>query len=79
MNNKIGIIALVLVAFIIITASIAIGYQDSLFPKQPTTSLIENAFVDVNGDGQIDLIVFGNVIMNKGDKNFIQQSKQPTQ
>jgi biopolymer transport protein ExbD len=41
--------------------------------KQETTS-IHNLFLDVNNDGQPDLIVSGQVILNKGNsQSFLSQ------
>jgi hypothetical protein len=61
LKNKIivGIVVAALLVGAIFFATNAVGYAPQTFP-------VKNIFVDVNGDGMVDLLVSGEVILNAG-------------
>src|SRR3990167_9660855 len=53
--------------------ALGVGYWYLAIPANH----VENVFVDVNGDGQLDLLVTGEVVYNKGPLGAIVDSNQP--
>lgn len=45
---------------------LAVNYYAPVVEKTP----VKNLFIDVNGDGLVDLLVTGEVIINNGTQNF---------
>jgi len=66
------LIALLLIA--VIGLSIKIGM--SLVDK-PQVTQVEQIFADVNGDGELDLIIKADVILNTGQENFLVSRVNP--
>ena len=61
-------------AFIVI---LILAFLTFLFASNPAFTMqkqhIDNAFIDVNGDGRVDFLVSGDVIINDGTTNFLFQ------
>jgi hypothetical protein len=66
------------VLFVLVGLAIAY-FSSQAKPKENIANSVpvENIFVDVNGDGNVDLIVSGNVVYNKGQGDFLVS--QPNQ
>jgi hypothetical protein len=62
------VLALVLIAVSAYTVSFY--YETFVKPTVIPTTNVQNVFVDLNGDGRIDLIITGDVIFNDGSPNF---------
>ena len=67
-NNKQNMKMLFIVFGMLVIASMA-GVQ--IYKNaQPTIVAVENTFADVNGDGVLDVIVSGKVIINEAQPNL---------
>ena len=68
--NKSFVLLVVAIVAVIAFGIVNYGFDGSVALK---TEKVENIFVDVNKDGLEDLIVSGEVVLNNGNSNFLQQ------
>jgi|GEM_PF-5692291 len=66
-SQKVVIVIIVVMA-VIGAGVIGLSYGRSL--NQQTVTHVEQVFADVNGDGTLDLILKGDVIINTGQSNL---------
>ena len=67
----------VLIALLLIAVSgLSIKIGMSLVDK-PQVTQVEQIFADVNGDGELDLIIKADVILNTGQENFLVSRVNP--
>lgn len=79
LSQKLVILGYFMVVFVIGGLVLWGTYNKKLASSKETASTrIENVFVDVNGDGFVDLIVLGDVIFNTGnqDMSFPEQPEK---
>lgn len=78
MNKKLVMVSLVVVAL----ALIAFGTVNAFLSTEPAPAIpvtvVERVFIDIDGDGHVDLLVFGEVIMNSaGGPDFLAPTPNP--
>lgn len=78
MDKRIAVFVFLFVSVAVIFLIMLISYKPNIVFANNSlqTTHIDNVFVDVNGDGNLDLIVSGEVVLNKGDKNFTKQPEK---
>jgi hypothetical protein len=62
-NLKWSLVAIIII-LVALAAGVYVGAQ--AFSTQPQSIPVSNLFVDIDGNGQLDLIVSGEVILNSG-------------
>jgi len=74
MKKKFVTVLIALLFIVVIGLSIKIGMS---LVDQPQVTQVEQIFADVNGDGQLDLIIKADVILNTGQENFLVSQVNP--
>ena len=74
MKKKFVTVLIALLFITVIGLSIKIGMS---LVDQPQVTQVEQIFADVNGDGQLDLIIKADVILNTGQENFLVSQVNP--
>jgi len=60
------IITVVIVVLVAFAAGLAFGLSPALKAEAANTTNVSYLWVDLNGDGQVDLLVSGEVVFNTG-------------
>ena len=74
MKKKFVTVLIALLFIAVIGLSIKIGMS---LVDQPQVTQVEQIFADVNADGQLDLIIKADVILNTGQENFLVSQVNP--
>ena len=74
MKKKFVTVLIALLFIAVIGLSIKIGMS---LVDQPQVTQVEQIFADVNGDGELDLIIKADVILNTGQENFLVSRVNP--
>lgn len=71
-------VIVVLVIMALIGVGIGGAYLGQLSVDQPVITHVEQVFVDIDGDGKLDLVLKADVVLNTGNQNLaVSQLSNP--